>query len=62
MTDLIQRLRESAKAARALDRSALLVEAADELERCRILFQWMVICGVTPVPEKRKRKKKAKKR
>lgn len=36
MTDITQRLRESAKAARALDRAALLNEAADEIERLRI--------------------------
>lgn len=35
MTDLVQRLRESIKACRALDRSALLAEAAAEIERLR---------------------------
>jgi hypothetical protein len=34
--DLVQRLRESVKACRALDRSALLAEAAGEIERLRI--------------------------
>lgn len=33
--DLVQRLHDSAKACRALDRSALLTEAADEIERLR---------------------------
>ena len=33
MHELVQRLRESVRACRALDRSALLTEAADELER-----------------------------
>lgn len=33
--DLVQRLRDSVRACRALDRSALLAEAADELERLR---------------------------
>ena len=33
MNDITQRLRESAKAARALDRAALLEEAAKEIER-----------------------------
>lgn len=33
--DLVQRLRESVKACRALDRSALLTEAADEIESLR---------------------------
>ena len=33
MNDIVQRLRESVKACRALDRSALLSEAADEIER-----------------------------
>lgn len=31
--DLVHRLRESVRACRALDRSALLAEAADEIER-----------------------------
>lgn len=35
MTDIVQRLRDSAKAARAIDRSALLEEAASEIERLR---------------------------
>lgn len=35
MSDLVQRLRDSATQARALDRSALLNEAADEIERLR---------------------------
>ena len=35
MTDLVQRLRDSATQARALDRAALLHEAADEIERLR---------------------------
>ncbi len=33
MTDLVQRLRASATQARAIDRAALLHEAADEIER-----------------------------
>ena len=33
MTDLVQRLRASVTQARALDRAALLHEAADEIER-----------------------------
>ena len=36
MSDIVQRLRESATQARALDRSELLNEAADEIERLRI--------------------------
>lgn len=36
MSDLVQRLRDSVKACRALDRSALLAEAAGEIERLRI--------------------------
>lgn len=36
MLDLVQRLRDSVRACRALDRSALLAEAADELERRRL--------------------------
>ena len=35
MTDLVQRLRESATQARALDRSELLNEAADEIVKIR---------------------------
>ena len=35
MTDLVQRLRDSATHARAIDRAALLHEAADEIERLR---------------------------
>lgn len=34
--DLVHRLRESVRACRALDRSALLAEAADEIEQLRI--------------------------
>lgn len=33
--DIVDRLRESVRACRALDRSALLAEAADEIERLR---------------------------
>ncbi len=33
MTDLVQRLRDSVTQARAIDRAALLNEAADEIER-----------------------------
>jgi hypothetical protein len=33
VTDLVQRLRDSVTQARAIDRSALLHEAADEIER-----------------------------
>ena len=33
--DLVERLRGSVRACRALDRSALLAEAADEIERLR---------------------------
>lgn len=36
MSDLVQRLRDSVRACRALDRSALLAEAADEIERLRL--------------------------
>lgn len=36
MSDLVQRLRDSATQARALDRAALLNEAADEIERLRL--------------------------
>lgn len=36
MTDLVQRLRDSATQARAIDRAALLNEAADEIERLRL--------------------------
>mgnify|MGYP003326208539 CR=1 FL=1 len=36
MSDIVKRLRESVKACRALDRSALLAEAADEIERLRV--------------------------
>lgn len=36
MTDIVQRLRDSATQARALDRAALLHEAADEIERLRL--------------------------
>lgn len=36
MSDIVQRLRESVRACRALDRSALLAEAADEIERLRL--------------------------
>ena len=35
MTDLVQRLRDSATQARAIDRAALLHEAADQIERLR---------------------------
>ena len=35
MTDLVQRLRDSVTQARAIDRAALLNEAADEIERLR---------------------------
>ena len=35
MTDIVQRLRDSATQARALDRSELLNEAADEIEKLR---------------------------
>ena len=35
MTDLVQRLRDSVTQARAIDRAALLAEAADEIERLR---------------------------
>lgn len=37
MSDIVQRLRDSVRACRALDRSALLAEAADEIERLRML-------------------------
>ena len=36
MSDIVQRLRDSATQARALDRAALLNEAADEIERLRL--------------------------
>lgn len=36
VNDLAQRLRESAKAARAIDRAALLEEAAAQIERLRL--------------------------
>ena len=36
MTDLVQRLRASVTQARAIDRAALLHEAADEIERLRL--------------------------
>jgi hypothetical protein len=36
VTDLVQRLRASVTQARALDRAALLHEAADEIERLRL--------------------------
>ena len=36
MTDIVARLRESVKACRALDRSALLEEAATVIERLRM--------------------------
>ena len=36
MSDIVQRLRDSVRACRALDRSALLAEAADEIERLRL--------------------------
>ena len=39
VTDLVQRLRESVRACRALDRSALLTEAADEIARLRAALQ-----------------------
>ena len=48
MSDLVQRLRDSATQARALDRAALLNEAADEIERLRITdaerlsIQWVI--------------------
>ena len=35
MTDIVQRLRDSAAQARALDRAALLNEAAGEIEKLR---------------------------
>ena len=35
MSDIVQRLRDSATQARALDRSELLNEAADEIEKLR---------------------------
>lgn len=35
MSDLVERLRESVRACRALDRSALLTEAADEIVRLK---------------------------
>ena len=44
MSDIVQRLRESAKAARALDRAALLEEAAAEIERLRLLPEER--CGI----------------
>jgi hypothetical protein len=34
--DVVQRLRESVRACRAVDRSALLAEAAGEIERLRL--------------------------
>lgn len=34
--DIVQRLRDSVRACRALDRSSLLAEAADEIERLRL--------------------------
>lgn len=37
MTDIVDRLRESVRACRALDRSELLEEAAAEIERLRLL-------------------------
>lgn len=37
VNDIVLRLRESVRACRALDRSALLTEAADEIERLRRL-------------------------
>ena len=46
MSDLVQRLRDSVRAARALDRSALLAEAADEIERLR--------GGTKPMPEEKR--------
>jgi hypothetical protein len=36
VSDLVQRLRASATQARAIDRAALLHEAADEIERLRL--------------------------
>ena len=36
MSDLVERLRASATQARAIDRAALLHEAADEIERLRL--------------------------
>jgi hypothetical protein len=36
VTDLVQRLRDSVTQARAIDRAALLHEAADEIERLRL--------------------------
>lgn len=36
MTDIVERLRASVTQCRALDRSQLLAEAADEIERLRL--------------------------
>lgn len=48
MTDLVQRLRDSVTQARAIDRAALLHEAADEIERlrekCNSRTRWLQIC------------------
>ena len=43
MSDLVQRLRESIRACRALDRSELLEEAAAEIERLRAVTEPMPI-------------------
>ena len=44
MSDLVQRLRDSVRACRALDRSQLLTEAADEIERLRMTeLEWEAI-------------------
>jgi Holliday junction resolvase RusA-like endonuclease len=55
MSDLVQRLRESIKACRALDRSALLAEAADELERISPMNAITFSVPGDPVPQPRAR-------
>jgi len=45
-TDIVQRLRDSVRACRALDRSALLAEAADEIKRLRLSDEEREAMGV----------------
>lgn len=55
VSDLVQRLRDSVRACRALDRSALLAEAADDLERLTPMPAITFTVPGDPVPQPRAR-------
>jgi Holliday junction resolvase RusA-like endonuclease len=55
MRDLVLRLRESVRACRALDRSALLAEAADEIARLSHMDTLTFTIEGDPVPQPRAR-------